>query len=130
MASIEDRLGRLEWGRAPSASEAAGPPPDYTLLLKLLHNNRVELDRADREALGPNPDFDFGGPEPEPEPLTLGEKRALLAAETSMEGISTMEACWGVELPELREEARERAEKLQEEIAIMEAMEGESHGEG
>ena len=83
MARIADRLRRLESRIAQPV--APGRSPDFWLFLKLMHNARVETDRADAEALGYNPDLDFGDGPPEPIPLTEAEERAL-ADEPELEG--------------------------------------------
>ncbi len=80
MGSMNERVRRLQGrivGEAPAGPGVPGPSPGYGLFLKLMNNARIEIDRADREALGSNPDFEFGGPPPEPEPLTEAEQREL-----------------------------------------------------
>jgi hypothetical protein len=90
VASLGDRLDRLESRRARPASPVPGMSEELRLFLKLMNNERAEIDRADREALGSEAGkdaSDFGGGLPESEPLTL-EEQAMLANEPRYEGES------------------------------------------
>jgi hypothetical protein len=81
---MSERVRKLRGRIAPAAVPA--PSADYGLFLKLLNNERIALDKADREAMG-NRASDFGGGPREPEPLTEEEERAL-AEETEWDGES------------------------------------------
>jgi hypothetical protein len=66
MASIRDRLMRLESRRKPPS--APMPPQEVDEFVRAMNAERSRIEAADREALGHNPDFDFGDDPPEPEP--------------------------------------------------------------
>jgi len=67
MASIRDRVGRLETEHAPPAGP--GPSEDYDEYVRMMNRDRAAIDAADRAALDPSEraDLTFGdGPETEP----------------------------------------------------------------
>jgi hypothetical protein len=72
MASIRDRVGRLETEHAPPAGP--GPSEDYDEYVRQMNAERTAIDAADREALGNPADFDFGD-DPEPGPVPVAEER-------------------------------------------------------
>jgi hypothetical protein len=91
MASVSDRLGRLEARRAPPPHET---PPLLTLLIKEMNAERMELDgRPPDPANEPTPEEEDAGREASRRFLETGAAlmRAAGPGPAALEGIAQME---------------------------------------
>jgi hypothetical protein len=86
VASMSERVRKLQGRITPAAAPVAAPGPEYYEFLRMMNVERRRIDREDAEALGNPADLVFDDDPPEPEPLTEAEQRELADEPVSESG--------------------------------------------